>query len=84
MEAETTNEYQQEITYRAELWKKVFSEEKLTDEEKIWMETHKEFSSLLGAPFLKMDIIQLEKGVKYQVEVTFLDAAHSDQIYKIL
>ena len=83
MEIKHSNEYQLEVAYRAELWKKVYSDVKLTDEEKIWMETHKEFSSLLGAPFLKMDIIQLEKGVKYQVEVTFLDAAHSDQIYKI-
>ena len=73
--------YQEEIGYRAELWRKVISGVKLTKEERLWMETHKEFSQIHGVPFLKTDVILIEKGANYQFDVTFLGASHSDIIY---
>ena len=73
--------YRQEIACREKLWEKVLGGGKLTEEERLWMETHKEFSRIHGAPFLKTDVILLKAGAKYLFDVTFLEAAHPDKIY---
>lgn len=72
---------QEEIDYRNELRQKVISGVKPTEEEKLWMATHKEFSQIYGAPFLKTDVILLENGADYQFDVTFIQASHSEKIY---
>lgn len=81
MENDRSDAYRQEIAHRAELRQKALSGVKLTEEERLWMETHREFSQIHGAPFLKTDVILLEAGVNYRFDVTFLEAAHPDKIY---
>lgn len=73
--------YQEEIDHRAELLRKVINGAKLTEEERLWRETHKEFSQIHGVPFLKTDVILIEKGANYQFDVTFLEASHPNKIY---
>lgn len=70
------NAFENEIAVRNQLRKKVASREKLTQEEKQWLDTHKEFSQILGIPYLKKDIISLEKDANYQFRVSFLKATH--------
>ena len=65
-----------EIAARNQLRKKVASGEKLTQTEKQWLDTHKEFSQILGIPYLKKDVIRLEKDASYQFRVSFLKATH--------
>ena len=70
------NAFENEIAVRNHLREKVARREKLTQEEKQWLETHKEFSQILGVPYLKKDIICLEKDEYYQFRVSFLRANH--------
>lgn len=72
--------YQDEIRVRNELRQKS-SQQKLSEEEKLWLETHKEFSPIHGVPFLKRDVISLEKGVSFRFLVKLLEAGHPDEIY---
>ena len=70
-------EFEKEIELRKMLRKKVSRGEKLTPEEKMWQETHKEFSQLYGAPLLKKDVIRIEKDKLYRFHISFIKATHS-------
>lgn len=87
MENKSLEIYQEEIAYRTELQKKNFSGVKPTEEEKLWMETHKKFSQIHGAPYLMRDVILLEKGANYRIDVEFIESshptAHPNEIYPL-
>ena len=76
MENKSLEILQEEIAYRAELQKKVLSGVKPTEEEKLWMKTHKYFSQIHGVPYLMRDVIILEKGIDYQIDVEFKASSH--------
>ena len=73
--------FQDEIRTRSLLLDKIANHVKLSEDERIWLETHKEFSQLMGIPFLKQDVIELEQGVAYQFHVKYLESHHPYQIY---
>ncbi len=81
LENNYSNGYQEEIAYRFALRKKVTGGVKLSKEERLWLETHKEFSQIYGVPILKTDVITLEKGKNYQFDVTFVESLHPGKIY---
>ena len=68
--------FENEINQRELLWKKVLDGKRLTEEEKIWLDTHKKFSKLLGVPYLQRDFIQLEKDTTYDFCISFISAKH--------
>lgn len=70
------NNFEKEIETRNQLRKKIAAREKLTQDERTWLHTHKEFSQILGVPYLKSDVIYIEKDTPYQFRVSFLEAAH--------
>ncbi len=56
--------YNEEIAFRHFLHEKIANGKKLTKEERIWIETHKTFSARMGYPYLKLDYIELKKGIE--------------------
>lgn len=70
------NNEENEIAIRNQLYEKVLRREKLTPDEKLWLDTHREFSRLLGIPYLKSDVIYLDKDTNYQFHISFLGASH--------
>ena len=71
---------QNEICRRQELQQKI-GQEKLSADEILWLETHREFSRIQGPLYLKRDVISLEQGVSYRFLVKLLEAKHPDEIY---
>ena len=71
-----TSIVENEIYTRRMLQKKVAIGAKLTKEEKCWIETHREFSTIFGYPVLKRDIIELDEKKKYQFRIVFLDSSY--------
>ena len=69
-----------EICRQQELQQKI-GQQQLSEEEKLWLETHREFSRICGVPFLKRDVISLEQGVSYRFLVKRLEAKHPEEIY---
>lgn len=65
-----------EFSYRKMLRRKVLEGNRLTQDEKLWLETHKKYSAIHGLPYLMKDTIQLEQGKLYRFHITFLNASH--------
>ncbi len=64
--------YNEEIAFRHFLHEKIANGKKLTKEERIWIETHKTFSARMGYPYLKLDYIELKKGINYLFKVSLI------------
>lgn len=69
-----------EITIREEIMNKIYSKNSISQEERIWLETHCVYNRLLGFPYLNSDIIHLSANSEYQINVKWLSATYDGRI----
>lgn len=73
----------EEMNYRNSIMERLFSGGRITQDERIWLATHRLINPQLGYPYLQSDVVAFEKNKLYTMRVKLVSSSYPGRILPV-